>query len=185
MTNLEQLTDLTGVLAIYSYEQSNGAIPIVVIENTQLRQNRDDGIFTWFPGVMVLTQEEVEKWADAFALQFVHIQQQASFLWWTNDLFQDVVIDKNLVRVQLEQLIRTKVIDMREQGLLKQKHGWYMLFQDRLLAWMSYLLEKERDELLGMMKDELGIDIDQRETHISYDDLLALAWYIDKLEVRS
>lgn len=111
----EFLLGLKWVDASYWYDMPAKSVPLVIISGNELVQR--PSIPKDIAGWVVLTQSDITRGGDAFALNLVHMKYRSELLSW-DDVFADFTRNPHDLRNSIEYLLREVLIDIREAYIL-------------------------------------------------------------------
>jgi len=94
---------------------------LCVLQTITPRELRQSGeIFRWWreqgsPAPLLLTEQEVRRSTDCFAIEFLDIKQQHRLLH-GKDIVSDLAVDRSFYRAQVEHDLRAKLLRLRQKA---------------------------------------------------------------------
>ncbi len=120
---------------------------------------------------LVFTSDEIKNSADVFPIEFFDIKENHVLLW-GNDLFMDLEIKHDNLRLQCEQELKGKIIKLRQIYLESGKHkenieyiitstfsSFIPVFKN-LIRLKNKIPPKNKEEIIKVLSVESGIDVE-------------------------
>ncbi len=199
--DLLPFTKMEQVQSLYTYMLPHTTVPLLVVKSwanlPHLLAHQHV-----LQGIVVLTPNDIQHGVDAFALTYVHMHARSD-LQFGDEVFANLVYQREQVINHMELLLRSTLIDLREMIVLDRATTplfaqQLILCLDRLLCGRRYVknMAIEPMDLLALtdlIDGEWDIDtqwlitllrkqVSKRQLPSIYDNLLALLDKIDTLK---
>ena len=194
-------TKMQQIQSVYTYMLPHTTVPLLIVKSwadlPHLMAHQHA-----LQGIVVLTPNDIQHGVDAFALTYVHMHARSSLEYW-DEVFANLIYQRDQVINHMELLLRSTLIDLREMMVLDRATTplftqQLILCLDRILCGWRYVknMAIEPMDLLALtdlVDGEWDIDtkwlITLLRTQVSkhqisriYDNLLALLDKIDTLK---
>jgi len=155
------------LLALYNYEQSGQIfLPVFVLDSVDFLRLADVKKDLVSEKFIIFTRDDIENWADSFALKFLHIKNHSQLISGEH-VFDTVNIDKSYLRNNLELEVRNKLIQLRE---------WYLSYEwNRAFLWQILSVMFVMWEGVLYLYDEVIVE-SQLDIMKKVESLLACNW---------
>lgn len=173
--NMKSRKTYDGIVAVYDRTAWVDNIPVVILRDASVMDETRRKDTKWsVDGVIVLTMDDLQQWADAFALTLVYLQQTTTISHW-EDVLHELAIERHHVRLHIEILARQMMIDAREFMIVDadiDQHRDYLERADqRIAVWYEFLWYKYSHSLTS-----------SHDRSESMQNLLAITQHIDSME---
>lgn len=196
----QALIAIDGVQSVYAYTLPHATVPLLVVHDAKMLPLIPKSTFL-YPGMVILTPDDIAHGVDAFALTYVHMHTRSVFIH-GKEVFPTLQYKNEHVINHMELLLRSLLIDLREMMVLHhQIHPQFvqqvLLSLDRILVGRYYSQKKAHttNALVDLAKHiDLAwwVHIErclhclsgkqvQKSVQAIYDDLLALVPKIDTM----